>query len=473
MTVTIVGRPNVGKSTLFNRIVRKRVAITLQESGTTRDRISTQAEWNNNKFTLIDTGGYITEKEEVKKELSQKVNFQIEQAIKSADVIIFLVDGSNPLLAQDFTIAEILRKSNKPYVLAVNKTDIKATKDNLYEFYKLGAKQLYPISAEHDIGVDDLLDEVVGQGFSLAKELRKPTTKTGSYREGLPYEKQAEPIHEKTKEHILRLLIIGRPNVGKSLFLNRILNQERAIVSEIPGTTRDIIEEEFVFNDKKYRIIDTAGLRKKPKVTESVEYFSVQRAIQHIPKADVVILLLDGQSDTFPPVPLTKQDKNIVQLVLDRGKPMVIAVNKMDLFTATEQKKLLNNTKMAMRNFIFIPVLPMSVLKNKGMDKVIKKAQDVYEAGLKKVTDELIEQTIAPTLDMNPPSSKTKHLQLKQTGILPPRFDLITNVPKDVTEIYQRYVINQIRDYFGFMGNPIRLEVKRKGSKQQIFLLIK
>ncbi len=152
---------------------------------------------------------------------------------------------------------------------------------------------------------------------------------------------------------------------------------------------------------------------------------------------------------------------------------MVIAVNKMDLFTATEQKKLLNNTKMAMRNFIFIPVLPMSVLKNKGMDKVIKKAQDVYEAGLKKVTDELIEQTIAPTLDMNPPSSKTKHLQLKQTGILPPRFDLITNVPKDVTEIYQRYVINQIRDYFGFMGNPIRLEVKRKGSKQQIFLLIK
>jgi GTP-binding protein len=441
MNVVIVGRPNVGKSTLFNRIVRRRIAITLKESGTTRDRISTQTQWNKTKFTLTDTGGYITEKDDNKKELSKQVNFQIEQAIKSADVIIFLVDGSGSPTAQDFAIAELLRKSNKPFVLAINKTDIKATKENLHEFYKFGSNELIPISAEHGIGIDDLLDAVI--------------EKIGNWK---------LEIGNSTAETFLRLLIIGRPNVGKSLFLNRILNQERVIVSEKPGTTRDAIEEEFVFDNKKIKIIDTAGLRKKPKVKESVEYFSVQRAIKYIPTSDVIILLLDAQTDAYPPMPLTNQDRNIIQLVLDRGKGVVIAINKIDLVSAQERKDLFNNTIAALRNFSFIPVTLLSALKSEGIVEVIKKTQDVFEAGAKKIDDELIEESVVARIEENPPSSRLRFLRLRQVGVLPPKFDLITNVAKDISETYQRFVIKEIRNYFGFFGNPIKLIIKSKSK---------
>ena len=436
MNVAIVGRPNVGKSTLFNRIIKKRIAITLKEPGTTRDRISAETEWNYTKLTLIDTGGFITEKELAGSELTEKVNFQIRQAINSADVIIFLVDGSMSPLPQDFAIADILRKSNKPFILAVNKIDKKDTKEYLNEFYRLGAKELVQISAEHGIDVDEVLDAVV---------------------------KNLPPGHKDSEqESLVRLLIIGRPNVGKSLFFNRILNEERVIVSEQPGTTRDAIEEEFIFEDKKFKIIDTAGLRKKPKVKESVEYYSVQRAIQFISEADIIILLLDATNQLDPPLPITNQDKHIIQLVLNRGKGVVIAINKVDLIPAKNRNYLILNTKIALGNITFLPIVLTSALKNKGIIEVIKKALDVYKTGSKKISDELIEMTVTPRLLQNLPSHHIRYLNLRQIGVLPPKFELTTNVTKDVDESYKRFVANEIRNYFSFFGNPIRVTVKSK-----------
>jgi GTP-binding protein len=437
--VAIVGRPNVGKSTLFNRIVRKRIAITLKESGTTRDRISAETEWNKTKFILTDTGGYITDKHGEVTEFTQQVNFQIEQAIKSADVIIFLADGSVPPTAQDFVINEMLRKSKRPFFLALNKIDKKDTANYQHEYYQFGVKEIFPISAEHGIGVDVLSDAVVMQIRNTKSEILKTDDK--------PF---------------LQTMIIGRPNVGKSLFLNKLLNEERVIVSETPGTTRDSIQVEFTFDDKKVSIIDTAGLRKKAQVKESVEYFSVQRVVQHIPLVNVVILLIDPTTTTRQLSPLSNQDRHIIQLILNYGKGVVISINKSDLITNTERNNVLNETKFSLRNYDFIPVVMMSALKNKGLIETIKKAQDVFESGSKKVTEDVLAETVAPRLLGNPPSNRIKYLYVKQSGILPPKFDIITNVTKDIKETYERYIIKEIRNYFGFAGNPIRLIIKSK-----------
>lgn len=434
--VVIVGKPNVGKSTLFNRIVRKRIAITMKESGTTRDRIKVATEWLGRKFFLTDTGGFMSDET---LEITRKVNQQIRNAINNADVVIFLVDGSALPTIQDFTIVEMLRKENKPFILAVNKIDAKITRDNIPEFYRFGAKEMVEISAEHGRGVDELLDKVI---------------------EKLPQHDMPDTVQPASS--VLCLLIIGRPNVGKSMFLNCILNQERAIVSEVPGTTRDAIEEEFTLEDRKFRIIDTAGLRKKSRVKQSVEYFSIQRVIRHIPQADVVILLLDSATDTYPPVPLTQQDKTIIDLVLARGKSIVIGLNKIDLIPSIDRKALINNTKFELKNFDFIPIVLTSALKNKGIEETIRKAVDVYEQGGKRVSEELIEETILPKLQDNLPSHRARYVYLKQTGVRPPKFNLITNVPTDVKDSYKRFVLNELRNYFGFAGNQIHLKVVRK-----------
>lgn len=435
--VVIVGKPNVGKSTLFNRIVRRRIAITMKESGTTRDRIKVATEWQGRKFYLTDTGGFISDET---LEITKKVNDQIRNAIKFAEVVIFLADGSASPTAQDFDIVELLRKESKHFILAINKTDRKDTKDNLADFYQLGAKEMVLISAEHGSGVNQLLDKVI-------KDLQSQDADTGR-----DYE----------KSHYLSLLIIGRPNVGKSMFLNCILNQERAIVSDKPGTTRDAIVEEFELDDKKFRVIDTAGLRRKTKVTESVEYFSIQRVIKHIPQSDVVVLMLDAETDFYPPVPLTKQDMNIIELVLARGKGMVIAINKVDLIPVSERKNLINNTRVALRNFDFIPIVLTSALKNKGVLEIVRKAVDVYGQGLKRISDDVLKQTIVPKFNDRLPSHRVRYINLKQIGVLPPKFNLITNVPTDVKDSYLRFVTNEIRNYFGFSGNHIHLKVVRK-----------
>lgn len=429
MIVAIVGRPNVGKSTLFNRIIKKRKAITLKEPGTTRDRISAQAEWQGVKFTLIDTGGYQVSNIDFAKEIVNQVN----QAIKLANIVVFVVDGSMPPTFTDFTIAEHLRKNNKSYILAVNKTDTKISQEYFYEFYQLDGEEIIPISAEHGNGVDELLDVIIAK-----------------------IKNQQLILDQTNKKPYLRLLILGRPNVGKSMLFNQILKEPRVIVSEIPGTTRDAIEEEFELDGKKFKIVDTAGLRKKAKIKKSVEYYSVQRAISQIPNADVVLLLLDAQSL------LTSQDKNIIQLVLRRGKGMVIAINKIDLIPKKEQNNLLNNTKISLQQFNFIPVMTISALCNQGIINVIKKAQEVFEQGQKRIDDALLNETVVSRISDNPPSSNLKYVFLRQVGVLPPHFALITNVAKEIKPSYQRFVIKEIRNYFGFAGNPIKLTVKTK-----------
>lgn len=437
VNVVIVGKPNVGKSTLFNRIVRRRIAITTKESGTTRDRIRIKTDWQGIEFLLTDTGGFVSKD---KSEITKKVNEQIRKAVLEADVIIFLVDGSAMPTLDDYTINEWLRKTNKPYIVAINKIDRKESKDNLSEFYKFGVKDLIEISAEHGQNVAELLDLVISKLAATVK-----------------------PKEEITKEKDkLNLLIIGRPNVGKSMLVNAILAEERVIVSEQAGTTRDAIEEEFVLDNQHFRIIDTAGLRKKSKINKQIEYFSIQRVIRYIPKADVIILLLDAKTDNYPPNPLTRQDKAIIDLVLRKGKAIVIGINKIDLIAKDEQKYLLNNTKVALRNFNFIPVLLISALKKQGIVEIIRKALDVYEEGLKKISDDLLAQTVLPRLHANLPSHRIKYLYLKQKGVLPPKFDLVTNLPQDVKESYLRFVANEIRNYFGFEGNNIHIKVVRK-----------
>lgn len=439
--IVIVGRANVGKSTLFNRIAGRRIAITFSESGTTRDRIKIKATWRDYEFYLTDTGGYITNKKEDIFSISNKVNQQILEAIRNADIIIFLVDGTGEPTIEDVKIAELLRKEKRPFVVAVNKIDRKETSQNFPFYYQLGAKEVIPISAEHGIGVDNLLDKIFEM---LPKNLVQ-------LRGGIP-----------KVETTLRLLIAGRPNSGKSTFLNAILGKERAIVSPIPGTTRDIIEEEFTFDNRRIQIIDTAGIRKRSKIKSLVEYFSIKRVLKYIDYSDVIVLLLDGELYNENLAPLTKLDLQIIEYVLKHGKGMVIAINKLDLIPKSEHKKLINDVKISLRAFNFIPLVVISALKGQGINEVIKKAFDVYEEGQKTISDKILEQTVIPVLKKRLPSFRTKRIALKQISTLPPKFYLIVNNPQDVSEQYIRFVVNEIRNYFGFWGNPIEIKAIKK-----------
>jgi GTP-binding protein len=435
--IVIVGKPNVGKSTLFNRIVRRRLAITFHESHTTRDRIETEVEWQGRKFLLTDTGGYLIKKEEDFSLLGEQINKQILEAIRKADVIIFLVDGSGEPTVEDFEIVRLLRKERKSFILAVNKIDRKASEYNLPSYYQLGAEELIPISAEQGTGVDNLLD-LIFQKF-------------------LPQIKIKEEI--KDDKTPLRLLIAGRPNVGKSTFLNTILGEERAIVLPIPGTTRDVIEDEFFFENQRIRIVDTAGIRKKSKIKSSLEYFSVKRTLKYIASSDVVILLLDAQCARDILVPLTRQDLRIIDYVMKQGKGMVIAINKIDLVPKTDYTALVSNTQFRLRNFNFIPVMLISAIKGRGIKKVIRKAISVYEEGKKMISEDILQKTVLQVLVQRPPTFRTRKIFLKQVGILPPTFHLIIKQPDAVREDYIRFVTNEIRNYFGFVGNPIRVKV--------------
>ncbi|MCS7257991.1 MAG: ribosome biogenesis GTPase Der [candidate division WOR-3 bacterium] len=437
--IVIVGRANVGKSTLFNRIARRRVVITFSESGTTRDRIKVKSTWRGYEFFLTDTGGFITDKKENFFSLASKVNQQILEAIRGADVVIFLVDGSGEPTIEDVKIAELLRKEKRVFLLAVNKIDRKETQFNLPSYYRLGAEEVVPISAEHGIGVDILLDKIFEK---LPKNLLK---------------------QESSEENrVLKLLIAGRPNVGKSTFLNTLLGQERAIVSPIPGTTRDAIEEEFIFENRKVRIIDTAGIRKRSKIKSLVEYFSIKRALKYISNSDVIILLLDGELYKENLLPLTKQDLKILEFVMNHGKGAVIAINKVDLIPKKVHKDLINAIKVNLRAFDFVPVASVSALKGYGLKELVKTAFDVYEEGRKIISDELLETTVIPVLKNRLPSFKTKRIAIKQVSTLPPKFYLIVNNPQDVSEQYLRFVANELRNYFGFIGNPIEIKAVKK-----------
>ena len=434
--VAIVGRPNVGKSTLFNRIAGKRISIVEDEPGVTRDRIYADCDWAGVNFTLVDTGGLDFNAED---EISKHIVKQAEIAVKISDVIIFVVDGRDGLVSLDREVADKLRKSKKPVIVAVNKLDNFNT-DPLYDFYELGLGQVMPISSTQGKGVGDLLDEVI-RDFNNSSD-------------------------EETQPDVLKIAVVGKPNAGKSSIINRLVGEERVIVSSVSGTTRDAIDVPFVCNKKKYLLIDTAGMRRKSKIEdESVEKYSVFRTIDSIRRADVVVLVIDSSEE------ISEQDVKIAGLIDEENKPSVVVMNKWDLIekeTNTMNKfneKL--NVDLAFMNY-FKPVY-LSALTGKRMEKLIEAVDEVWQNANRKIPTGVLNDLMTQAmLSTAPPSKNGKRFKIyysTQSGVVPPTFVMFVNDTKIITNNYLRYLENFLRKSVDFSGTPIRINMKAKNEE--------
>jgi GTPase len=426
LTIAIVGRPNVGKSTLFNRLVGRRVAITLKEPGTTRDRIIQQGEWLGRRYWVIDTGGLMPDSEEI---IEKEIDVQVGLAIEEADIVLLLTDGREGLNPVDREIAARLKRKKKQFLLVVNKADTPEVRNSLSEFYQLGVPEFFPISAEHGIGVDDVLDKI----FAL-----------------LP-----EPATEQSRTDI-KLVILGRPNVGKSSYLNALLGYYRAIVTEIPGTTRDSIEATFSYEDKNYLIVDTAGIRRKSRVDESIEYYSVVRAIRNIGEGDVCLLVLDVREG------IAVQDKRIAALVAQRGKGLVIIANKVDLIAGNALKPVREWLRDTIPYIHHVPIVFTSALANTSILEVIAAANRVFERGGVRLTNAQLKERLLPIFESHPPRHGAVINGVRQKGTRPPTFMLQTRDPKAINEAYLKFAEREIRKLFGFDGYPVRIRVTGK-----------
>jgi GTP-binding protein len=420
-TLVLVGRPNTGKSTLFNRLVGGRVAITMREPGITRDRIIRPAEWAGRRFQVIDTGGLDFAADD---EIGLGINRQVEIALAEADVVVMVVDGREGLTGLDAEVAERLRRRSLGFLLAVNKLD--ALRDfDAAEFHRLGADGLHTISAEHGLGVGDLLDEIVRR---------------------LPPEPAR--LHRKA----VALAVLGRPNVGKSSFLNVLIGSERALVTPIPGTTRDVIEADFELDGRHYRILDTAGIRRKARVTESVEYFSVTRAVDVIERSDIVLLVLDVTEGP------TAQDKKIANLVVERNRGLVVVANKTDLVKVGIEDKVREYVARELAFIAWAPVVYTSCVRAEGIADAVRRAGAVFDAGGRHVSSALLRAGLLDRLNARPPRRDCRLSGLSQTGTRPPRFRLRASDPDALDANYRKSVVNGLRR-FGFEGWPIRLIV--------------
>ncbi|MFQ5905448.1 MAG: ribosome biogenesis GTPase Der [bacterium] len=425
--VAIVGRPNVGKSTLFNRIVRRREAVVDDLPGVTRDRKYSEAEWAGVKFLLADTGGFIPSSVEG---MEARVRHQVEMAIAESDLVVFLTDGAEGPNPVEKEIAARLRKSGRPSLLVVNKIDRAEGESGLSEFYQLGLSDPVPVSAAQGLGMGDFLDILVS---------KIPRT----------------PVREISPG--IRIAVVGRPNVGKSSFVNGLINEDRLIVDEKPGTTRDSIDTTLNFEGKKLVLIDTAGLRKRSRIKESVEYFCTIRSLRSIQRCDVAILITDASEG------LTRQDKRIAVSSRDYGKCLVIVANKSDLLTKEGKRDLLGAYRRQLPFVSYAPIVLTSALLGMGLAKALEYAVASVCEAKKMVEKEKLVVAIERAVEASrPPAYGDKWVRIsacEQKGVSPPRFVLFSNHPKGLKKDYLRYLEKRIRDEFGFVGTPMRFSV--------------
>jgi GTP-binding protein len=433
--VAIVGRPNVGKSTLFNKLAGQRISIVEDTPGVTRDRIYCEVEWLNIKFTLIDTGGIEPESEDI---ILKQMRRQAEIAIETANVIVFMVDGREGVTPADIEVANMLRKTKKPVELVVNKVDAPSFENNKYEFYNLGIGEPIAISASQGLGIGDMLDEIVKHFDNLGNE------------------------DEDSPE--IKVAIIGKPNAGKSSLLNRLVGEERVIVSDIPGTTRDAIDSYVEIEGNKFLFIDTAGIRRKSKIVEEVERYSVLRAIAAIERADVCLIMIDAQEG------VTEQDEKIAGLAHEAGKASIIVVNKWDLIEK-DDKTMNEFTKRIRTDLSYMPYAPIIFISAKTGQRVsrlielIKYVADQHAMRIK--TGALNEVISEAVLMKQPPIEKGKPLKIyyaTQVSTKPPTFVLFVNYTDIVHFSYERYLENQIRQHFGLEGTPIKIIYREKNK---------
>lgn len=430
-TVAIVGRPNVGKSTIFNRLIGERKSIVDDTPGVTRDRIYGTVEWLTQSFHIIDTGGIQIEDQP----FSEEINMQVDIAIEEADVIIFITSAKEGVMTDDMAIARKLQKSNKPVVLAVNKADNQELQMAVYEFYSLGLGDPMTISGAHGIGLGDLLDKVIE--LMPKKELK-------------PY------------EGITSFCVIGRPNVGKSSLVNAILKEDRVIVSNIEGTTRDAIDTPFKVDDKEYMIIDTAGIRKRGKIYENIEKYSILRAMNTIERSNVVLFVIDGE------LGIREQDKHVAGLAHEAGKGVIIVYNKWD--TVDKDEKTMNAIEKEIRaQFVYLDYAPIaftSALTHSKVNKLIPLIDEVHDSCCMRIMTNVLNDVILDAQMMNPPKphlgKQLKIYYASQVSVEPPTIVLFVNDPELLHFSYSRYIENKLREAFGFVGTPIRIIARKK-----------
>lgn len=435
--VCIVGRPNVGKSTLFNKLAGRRISITEDTPGITRDRIYAEGEWLNNYYTIIDTGGLDPRSDDI---FMSNIRKQVQVAIDTADIILFLVDGLEGITQTDIEIANLLRKSGKSILLVVNKIDTKKELIHFYDFFELGFENINYISAEASLGIGDLLDEIIKN-----------------------FPKDSDPI---TYKDAIRVAFIGRPNSGKSSLVNYILGEERNIVTDIPGTTRDAIDSYFEYKDNKFILVDTAGLRKKKYIDEKIERYSVIRTLTTIDRSDVCVLVIDGT------IGITEQDSKIAGYAHDNGKAMIIAVNKWDIVQKDDKsyKEYEKSIRETLGFIQYAPILFISAKTGKRVDKLLDTINLVYLNYIKRISTGKLNDIINEAVLMNqPPSDKGKRGKIyyaTQVSVKPPRFVIFVNYKELIHFSYARYLENQIRLNCDFTGTPIILEFREKGKEK-------
>ncbi len=432
-TVALVGRPNVGKSTLFNKIVGKKVSIIEDIPGVTRDRIYQEATYNKKRFYLIDTGGI----DATKMDFNTEIKMQAEIAINEADIVVFIVDGKEGITTNDLIIRDILRKTDKKVIVAINKIDVKDAQDNIYDFYELGFDTYIPISGIHNTGFIELMDTIT-----------------------MNFNEQEEQIDTRVK-----FSIIGRPNVGKSSLTNALLNEERVVVSDIAGTTRDSIDSVLKYNNEEYVVIDTAGMRKKGKVFESIEKYSLFRSLKSIDRSDICLVVINAEEG------IMEHDKHIAGYAIERGKGLIFVVNKWD----TVKDKTIQDFEKEMRaEFQFAPYAPivfLSALTKKRIHTLMPEIVKVNENINKEIKTSLLNEVIQDAYQLNlPPSYKGKRLKIyftSQTGTKPPKFTFRVNNKGLVHFSYERYLENKIRENFDLEGTPIILQFKNRNGEEE------